>query len=96
MPSRPLKYWNGCEEESRLTRSVALAYGMHIAHTSSYRGGRKVEHSEGNNEALELVLDASDMDEIEQAYPFDVGFPHDMLSGGLSAARGPEENVIWK
>ena len=33
------------------------------------------------------------MQEIEQAYPFDVGFPQNMLTGGPNAARGPEDNA---
>ena len=36
------------------------------------------------------------MEEIEQAYPFDVGFPHNMLAGGPHAVKGPQDNVVSK
>ena len=34
------------------------------------------------------------MQEIEQAYPFDVGFPQNMLTAGPNAAQGPEDH-FW-
>ncbi len=77
--------------------SVALAYVMHKApYVFPICGGRKVDHLKGNIEALGLQLSKEDMEEIEQAYPFDVGFPHNMLSGGPNAAKGPEDNIFLK
>lgn len=80
-----------------LITSVALAYVMHKApYVFPICGGRKVEHLKGNIEALGLQLSEKDMEEIEQAYPFDVGFPHNMLAGGPNATKGPQDNVISK
>ena len=38
-------------------------------------GGRKIEHLKGNIEALSLKLTPEDIEEIDNAAPFDVGFP---------------------
>ena len=85
------------KRKNTLITSVAMAYVMHKApYVFPICGGRKIEHIKGNIEALGLVLDTADIDEIEQAYPFDVGFPHNMISGGPKAARGPEDNVLLK
>lgn len=80
-----------------LITSVALAYVMHKApYVFPICGGRKVDHLKGNIEALGLQLSEGEIEEIEQAYPFDVGFPHNMLSGGPNAVKGPGDNVISK
>ena len=80
-----------------LITSVALAYVMHKApYVFPICGGRKVDHLKGNIEALGLQLSKEDMEEIEQAYDFDVGFPHNMLAGGPNAAKGPQDNVVSK
>lgn len=44
-------------------------------------GGRKIEHLKGNIEALRLYLTQADIDEIDSAYPFEIGFPMEMLGG---------------
>lgn len=44
-------------------------------------GGRKLEHLKGNIEALKLTLTDEEIDEIERAAPFDVGFPMNFLFG---------------
>lgn len=88
-----------------LITSVALAY---ILHKTSYVfpicGGRKVDHLKGNIEALGLELSQEDMDEIESAYDFSVGFPGSFLSGGNpKGLKGPQDvsftsaraNVDW-
>ena len=60
--------------------SVALAYVMHKApYVFPIVGGRKVEHLQGNIDALSLELSAEDMKAIESAYPFEVGFPMTFL-----------------
>ena len=88
---------NIAKRKGTLITSVALAYVMHKApYVFPICGGRKVDHLKGNIEALGLQLSEEDMEEIEQAYPFDVGFPHNMLAGGPQAARGPQDNVISK
>ena len=85
------------KRKGTLVTSVALAYVMHKApYVFPICGGRKVSHLKGNIEALGLQLSGQDLEEIEQAYPFDVGFPHNMLSGGPHAAKGPEDHVISK
>ena len=85
------------KRKGTLITSVALAYVMHKApYVFPICGGRKVDHLKGNIEALGLQLSEEDMKKIEHAYPFDVGFPHNLLAGGPNAARGPEDNVILK
>jgi hypothetical protein len=53
---------------------------MHkTAHVFPIVGGRKVEHLKGNIEALKIKLSAEEIDEIENAIPFDYGFPNNFL-----------------
>lgn len=60
--------------------SVALAYVMHkTPYVFPIVGGRKVEHLKGNIKALSLTLSDEDIKEIEEAVPFDTGFPHNFL-----------------
>ncbi|RDW64877.1 norsolorinic acid reductase-1 [Coleophoma cylindrospora] len=62
--------------------SLALAYIMHkYPYVYPIIGGRKVEHLKGNIEALGLKLTNEDIDEIEDAAQFDIGFPMNMLFG---------------
>jgi aryl-alcohol dehydrogenase-like predicted oxidoreductase len=85
------------KRKNTLITSVALAYVMRKSpYVFPICGGRKVEHLKGNIEALGLQLDDADIEEIEGAYDFDVGFPHNMLSGGPNAAKGPGDNVMSK
>lgn len=57
-----------------------------------------------NIEALGIALTQQEMEEIEQAYPFDHGFPHTFLSGshfeGENAksrqADGPADVMLTK
>lgn len=44
-------------------------------------GGRKVDHLKGNIEALSVELSNEDIKEIDDAEPFDVGFPLNFLFG---------------
>lgn len=73
--------------------SVALAY---VAQKTPYVfpivGGRTVEHLKQNIEALTVQLTEEDIDEIENAYPFDLGFPHNMLWG---QKVGAHQQKIW-
>jgi aryl-alcohol dehydrogenase-like predicted oxidoreductase len=67
--------------------SVALAYVMHkTPYVFPIVGGRKIEHLKGNIEALSLVLSDEDMKEIEEAAPFDLGFPGNMLGKDASSS----------
>ncbi|KAI9768525.1 MAG: hypothetical protein M1839_004014 [Geoglossum umbratile] len=80
-----------------LITSVALAYVMHKApYVFPICGGRKVSHLKGNIEALSLELSPGDIDEIESAVPFDLGFPHAFLAGGQKAIKGPDGVALLK
>ena len=80
-------------KETAIT-SVALAYVMRkTPYVFPIVGGRKIEHLKGNIEALSLVLSDEDMNEIEGAAPFDIGFPGNMIgkdpaSSWLNAVGG--------
>ncbi|KAJ4304496.1 hypothetical protein N0V90_000022 [Kalmusia sp. IMI 367209] len=75
--------------------SVALAYVMHKApYVFPIVGGRKVGYLTDNIEALKLKLDEEDMATIDAAYGFEIGFPHDFLSGGNKMVLGPEDNTF--
>ena len=79
--------------KSTLLTSVALAYVMHKApYVFPIVGGRKVSHLKGNIDALGLELTEEDINEIEDAVPFDVGFPLNFL-GMLNpkGAKGPAD-----
>jgi len=68
------------ERKGTIMTSVALAYVMHKApNVYPIVGGRSVNHLKGNIEALSLELTEEDIDEIEGAVPFDVGFPMKFL-----------------
>ena len=73
--------------------SIALAYVMHKApYVFPIVGGRKIEHLKGNIEALGLELTDQEMEEIDNAAPFDVGFPINFL-GGPKGVNGPGD--VW-
>ncbi|KAL8789723.1 MAG: hypothetical protein Q9213_000973 [Squamulea squamosa] len=60
--------------------SIALRYVMHKSpNVFPICGGRKIEHLKGNIEALAIELTDEEVDEIDAALPFDVGFPMNML-----------------
>jgi len=78
------------KRKGTLITSVALAYVMaKVPYVFPIVGGRKLEHLKGNVEALELRLEKGDIEEIEGAVPFDIGFPMSMLGNGLK-----EENFL--
>ncbi|RMZ69940.1 Aldo keto reductase [Pyrenophora seminiperda CCB06] len=73
--------------------SVALAYVMHKSpYVFPIVGGRRVEHLKENIEALGLRLSEEEVEEIDGAYGFEMGFPHQLLSRGNRAITGPEGN----
>ena len=81
------------KRKGTLITSVALAYVMHKSpYVFPIVGGRKVEHLKGNIEALKLRLTNEDIEEIEAAYPFDMGFPMNFL--GLDGKARPDDNVL--
>lgn len=63
--------------------SVALAYVMHkTPYVFPVVGCRKVSYLKDNIEALALQLTDEEIDEIEDAVPFDMGFPSNFATGG--------------
>jgi aryl-alcohol dehydrogenase-like predicted oxidoreductase len=72
--------------------SVALAYVMHKSpYVFPIVGGRKVDHLKGNIEALGLRLGEEEMDKIDNAYGFEMGFPHDFLNPANKSVLGPQD-----
>lgn len=73
--------------------SIALAYVMHkTPYVFPIVGGRKIEHLQGNVEALKLHLSHDDLKEIEDAVPFDHGFPNTFFYQGKSVDHPGE---VW-
>jgi len=76
--------------------SIALAYVMHKApYVFPICGGRSTKHLQGNIDALEIELSEQDMEEIESAGEFDIGFPQTML-GGPKGVKTPQDNWLLK
>lgn len=68
------------KKKNTLLTSVALAYVMHKApYVFPIVGGRNIEHLKGNIDALGLELSQEELNEIDDAVPFDVGFPMKFL-----------------
>ncbi|KAJ9252508.1 hypothetical protein DTO195F2_7425 [Paecilomyces variotii] len=60
--------------------AIAIAYVMHkTPNVFPIIGQRKVEHLKANIEALSVVLSDEDLAEIDNAVPFDVGFPMNFI-----------------
>ena len=79
------------ERKKTALTSVAMAYVMHKApYVFPIVGGRKLEHLQGNIEALGLELSEEEMKEIDDAVPFDPGFPFNTFG------KSPEENFLLK
>ncbi|KIW18090.1 hypothetical protein PV08_02377 [Exophiala spinifera] len=77
--------------------SVALAYVMHKApYVTPIIGGRKLDHLKSNIEALSIRLTDAEIDAIESAYPFDVGFPMNFVAANPKGPRGPEDIVFTR
>lgn len=73
--------------------SVALAYILHKApYVFPIVGVRKLSHLEGNIEALGVELTDDEVDEIEAAEPFDLGFPGSFL---LEMGAGRKYSTRW-
>lgn len=66
--------------KNTIITSVAIAYVMHkTPYVFPIVGGRTIDHLRQNIEALALELNDEDIEEIENAVPFDVGFPNNFL-----------------
>ncbi|OJT14735.1 Aryl-alcohol dehydrogenase [NADP(+)] [Trametes pubescens] len=65
-------------------QAVAIAYLLQkTPYVFPIVGGRKVEHLLANIEALSVALADDHIKQIEDAVPFDVGFPGNMIGNGL-------------
>ncbi|EXJ85239.1 alcohol dehydrogenase [Capronia epimyces CBS 606.96] len=70
-------------KETTLT-NVALSYILDKEpYVFPIVGGRKLSHIKGNIEGLSVTLTEEEIVEIDNAYSFDPGFPHNFLSGTL-------------
>lgn len=69
--------------------SVAQAYVMHkTPYVFPLVGCRKVSYLKANVEALNLSLIDEEIAEIEDAVPFDLGFPSNFAAGGKRPTNG--------
>jgi aryl-alcohol dehydrogenase-like predicted oxidoreductase len=60
--------------------AVAIAYHLHkVPYVFPIIGGRKVEQLQQNLEALDISLTPEQVQRIENAVPFSLGFPHNVL-----------------
>ncbi|KAH9846372.1 Aldo/keto reductase [Lenzites betulinus] len=66
-------------------QAVAIAYVMQkVPFVFPIIGGRKVEHLQGNIEALNVALTDAHIKKIEDAVPFEAGFPTGFIGDGTS------------
>lgn len=80
------------EKKVQIT-SVALAYVMSkTPYVFPIIGGRTIEHLKGNIQGLTIELSTKDIDDIEGAASFDVGFPQSFL-GGPKGVNSPSD--LW-
>jgi diketogulonate reductase-like aldo/keto reductase len=67
-----------CAERS--CRLVAIAYLLHkTPYVFPIVGGRKVEHLKQNIQALDITLSPEQIRRIDDAKPFDFGFPYTLI-----------------
>ncbi|CEJ88025.1 hypothetical protein VHEMI04586 [[Torrubiella] hemipterigena] len=79
--------------ENAVLSSIALAYVLHKApYVFPIVGVRDMVHIQGCIDALSIELTEEDVQEIEAAIPFDLGFPHSML-WGQSVPKAPQQ--MW-
>jgi hypothetical protein len=58
-------------------------------------GQRKIEHLKANVDALSIQLSEEDLREIEEAVPFDVGFPMNFMFTEKYTLRETAADVFW-
>ena len=56
-------------------------------------GGRKIDHLKSNIEALSIKLTPEDIEEIDDAFPFDYGFPLNFLFNSKQPSARAED--LW-
>ncbi|GAB7332353.1 hypothetical protein MBLNU13_g04175t1 [Cladosporium sp. NU13] len=82
------------KEKDTLITSVALAYVLHkTPNVFPIVGGRKKSHLDGNIAALSLKLTSEDIEKIDSAYAFDIGFPLNFLFMGQTTPSRKGEDV---
>jgi hypothetical protein len=75
--------------------SHRLAYVLHkTPNVFPIIGGRKKSHLEGNIAALSLKLSSEDIEKIDGAYSFDIGFPLNFLFMGQKTPSRKGEDVF--
>ncbi len=85
-----------------LITSIALAYVMHKApYVFPIVGGRKVSHLKGNIDALSVKLTDEEINEIDRAEPFDIGYvatktseTHETHANGFYPHRFPQNFIF--
>ncbi|KAM0716889.1 hypothetical protein Q7P37_006741 [Cladosporium fusiforme] len=84
------------KEKGTILTSVALAYVLHkTPNVFPIVGGRKIEHLDGNIAALSLKLSDEEIEKIDDAYPFDVGFPLNFLFMGQKTPSRKGEDLLF-
>jgi aryl-alcohol dehydrogenase-like predicted oxidoreductase len=82
------------KEKETVMTSVALAYVLHKApYVFPVCGGRSIKHLQQDIEALGLELSREEVLKIEDAYPFDRGFPYTKLAPAVThdEIQGPQD-----
>jgi len=90
--------WERTEDEKRMCHAlekvakevgmkhitaVAIAYLMQkTPYVFPIVGGRKVDHLMANLDALEITLTSEHIKYLESIFPFDVGFPGNLIGDG--------------
>ncbi len=64
----------------RMCELVAIAYVLHkTPYVFPIIGGRKVEHLKQNVQALDISLSTEQIQRIDNAKPFEYGFPYNVI-----------------
>ncbi|KAF8468081.1 Aldo/keto reductase [Russula ochroleuca] len=75
------------EVNSDSITAVAIAYHLHkVPYVFPIIGGRKVEQLQQNIAALDISLTPEQVQRIENAVPFNIGFPSNMIGDGSSVS----------
>lgn len=81
-------------KQTNKTHEQALAYVMHkTPNVFPIIGQRKIEHLQANVEALSVNLSDEDLDEIDSASSFDVGFPMNFIFRDSYSSRNTAADV---
>ncbi|KAF7161071.1 hypothetical protein CNMCM5623_006748 [Aspergillus felis] len=86
------------DQKKTSLHAIALAYVLHKApYVFPIIGQRKVEHLKANVESLSVSLSENDLAEIDNAAPFDVGFPMAFIfRDGYSSTKTAAEVFLTK